>query len=106
MDETASINDQLQKIVKDQLQKIKQEEGYDFIFNYADGGAILIADEQYDITEQVLNALNTSGVKGDAGYERGGITQSGNVTHDTAIFSLILLRRFFIPAMFAAPQKE
>ncbi|MEO6132116.1 MAG: OmpH family outer membrane protein, partial [Saprospiraceae bacterium] len=60
MDETAQINDHLQKILQDKLAEIKKREGYDFIFSYIHGGAILLADEKYDITAEVLKELNNS----------------------------------------------
>ncbi len=58
MDETTSINDRLQKVLQDKLAAIKKREGYDFIFSYIHGGAILLADEKYDITAEVLKELN------------------------------------------------
>ncbi len=58
MDETSEINDRLQKILQDKLNEIKKREGYDFIFSYIHGGSILVADEKYDITEEVLKELN------------------------------------------------
>jgi len=60
MDETTEINDRLQKVLQDKLKEIKEKEGYDFILSYIAGGPILIADEKYDITEQVLKELNNS----------------------------------------------
>ncbi len=59
MDETTSINDRLQKVLQDKLAAIKKREGYDFIFSYIHGGAILLADEKYDITAEVLKELNS-----------------------------------------------
>ena len=62
MDETAVINERLQKVLQDRLKEIKDREGYDFILSYIAGGPILIADEKHDITEEVLKELNrTSG---------------------------------------------
>ena len=58
LSETTKINDRLQKIIKEKLEEIKKQEGYDFILNYAEGGQILIADEKHDITVRVLEALN------------------------------------------------
>jgi len=60
MDETSEINDRLQKVLQDKLNEIKKREGYDFIFSYIHGGSILVADEKYDITEEVLKELNKS----------------------------------------------
>lgn len=61
MEETAEINERLQKVLQDRLEAIKEKEGYDFILSYIAGGPILVADEKYDITEQVLRELNKSG---------------------------------------------
>lgn len=58
MDETASINKRLQAVLHEKLNGIKEKEGYDFILSYVEGGSILIADEKYDITDQVLKELN------------------------------------------------
>ncbi len=60
MEETTVINERLQKVLQDKLKAIKEKEGYDFIFSYIAGGPILIADEKYDITEQVLKELNSA----------------------------------------------
>ena len=62
LDETTVINDRLQKVIHDILDTIKEKEGYDFIFSYIQGGPILVADEKYDITEQVLTELNKTPV--------------------------------------------
>ncbi|MEO5905117.1 MAG: OmpH family outer membrane protein, partial [Saprospiraceae bacterium] len=58
LSETSAINDRLQKVIHDILNEIKEEEGYDFIMSYIEGGPILVANEKYDITERVLNELN------------------------------------------------
>lgn len=58
MEETSEINERLQKVLQDRLKEIKEKEGYDFIMSYIAGGPILVADEKYDITEQVLKELN------------------------------------------------
>lgn len=62
LNETTVINDRLQKVIHDILDTIKEKEGYDFIFSYIEGGPILVADEKYDITEQVLIELNKTPV--------------------------------------------
>lgn len=56
--ESAEMNDRLKNVLHQKLQEIKKAEGYDFIFSYADGGPLLVADEKYDITRRVLNELN------------------------------------------------
>ena len=64
MDETEEINKRLQKVLQDKLQEIKKEKGYDFIFSYIQGGPILVADEKYDITAEVLKELNEENASG------------------------------------------
>lgn len=59
LSETTEINTRLQKIIKEKLEEIKKQEGYDFILSYMPGGPILVADEKYDITTRVLEALNS-----------------------------------------------
>ncbi len=61
MAESESINKRLQKVLHEKLDAIKAKDGYDFILSYVEGGAILSADEKYDITDQVLKMLNESG---------------------------------------------
>ncbi len=58
MEEDQKIRDQLQKAILDQLNEIKKEEGYDFIFSYTAGGQLLAANESLDITARVLEILN------------------------------------------------
>lgn len=60
LDETAVINERLEKVIHGILEDIKEKEGYDFILSYIKGGPILIADQQYDITDRVLELLNKS----------------------------------------------
>jgi len=60
MEETTAINDRLQKVLQDKLKEIKDKEGYDFILSYVAGGPILVADEKYDITKEVLVELNNA----------------------------------------------
>lgn len=62
MSETAQINKRLQAVMQEKLNEIKEQEGYDFILSYIEGGQVLVANEKYDITERVLKALN----EGDA----------------------------------------
>jgi outer membrane protein len=66
MGEMSEINARLQKIVKDKLNEIKKAESYDFIFNLSDGGPILVANDQHDITDRVLRELNKAGMPVDS----------------------------------------
>ena len=61
LDETADINKQLKSILDEKLDVIKARDGYDFILNYVEGGAILSANPKYDLTEEVLRMLNEDG---------------------------------------------
>lgn len=58
MKETAEINKRLQSVLQEKLNAIKKKEGYDFILSYVEGGPVLVADEKYDITDEVLKLLN------------------------------------------------
>jgi outer membrane protein len=58
MRETTEINKRLQAVMQEKLNAIKKEEGYAFILSYVEGGPVLVADEQYDITDRVLKELN------------------------------------------------
>lgn len=57
--ETKKVNEELQKTLIDKLQGFKEREGYDFIFSYAAGGQILVTNDSLDITQKVLEELNT-----------------------------------------------
>lgn len=58
----AQRNEELLRGVVEKIQrvarKIADEEGYDFIFDASDGN-IIYADRAYDLTQQVLDDLNT-----------------------------------------------
>lgn len=61
MNETSAINQRLQAVLQGKLQEIKNQEGYDFILSYVEGGPVLVADAKFDITDKVLKELNESG---------------------------------------------
>lgn len=46
------------KKVKDILEAIQEEEGYDYILNEGGGSGVLVARDAFDITEDVLARLN------------------------------------------------
>jgi outer membrane protein len=58
MKETGEINKRLQAVLQEKLNAIKEEEGFDFILSYVEGGPLLVADKKYDITDKVLKELN------------------------------------------------
>ena len=58
MEHGQKINDELQAEIKDKLQSLKAEMGYEYILSYGMGSGVLVADEKYDITDKVLKILN------------------------------------------------
>lgn len=58
MDETTVINDELKKVLDAKLEQIKKDRGYDFILSKVEGGQILLADQKFNITAEVLKMLN------------------------------------------------
>lgn len=66
MKETGEINKRLQAVLQEKLNAIKEEEGFDFILSYVEGGPLLVADKKYDITDKVLKELNGEETSGSA----------------------------------------
>lgn len=58
MKESAEINKQLQAALDAKLDELKEKEGYDIIFNSAEGGSVLSINAQFDITDRVISMLN------------------------------------------------
>ena len=57
--EQMAIQDEFQKKLDEFLAKFNEERQYDFIFTYLkSGGPILYANKAYDITQEVLDAMN------------------------------------------------
>lgn len=52
------LNDALQAALKEKLDSLKTEMGYDFIISYGVGSPVLAVNPAYDITERVLEMLN------------------------------------------------
>ena len=48
------------KMVKDILEAIQEEKGYDYILNEGGGSGVLVARDAFDITEEVLVRLNAA----------------------------------------------
>ncbi|HTO15124.1 MAG TPA: OmpH family outer membrane protein [Edaphocola sp.] len=64
--EQATIQEDFQKKLDDFLEQFNKEYGYDFILTYSkNGGALLYGSKSYDITQQVLDAMNEA-------YKNGG----------------------------------
>lgn len=59
VDEGTAINERLQKVLINALEKLKRERGYHYIFSYIKGGQILLGNPPDDITGDVLNILNS-----------------------------------------------
>ena len=53
------IQQQFSERVKDVLEQLQTENGYDFILNQGQNSAVLITNDAYDITNLVLERLNT-----------------------------------------------
>jgi Skp family chaperone for outer membrane proteins len=53
------LQQQFGERLKDILEAMKEENGYDFILNEGGGGGLLIGNDAFDITDDVLKRLNT-----------------------------------------------
>jgi Skp family chaperone for outer membrane proteins len=54
------LQNQFSVRVKDILDEMMVEEGYDYILNEGGGGGVLLGNDKYDITDKVLVKLNAS----------------------------------------------
>jgi Skp family chaperone for outer membrane proteins len=52
------LQQQFGERVKNILEEIQEEKGYDYILNEGGGGGVLVARDSYDITPEVLKRLN------------------------------------------------
>jgi Skp family chaperone for outer membrane proteins len=52
------LQQQFGERVKNILEEIQEEKGYDYILNEGGGGGVLVARDSYDITAEVLERLN------------------------------------------------
>lgn len=52
------LQQQFGERVKNILEEIQEEKGYDYILNEGGGGGVLVARDSYDITDEVLARLN------------------------------------------------
>ena len=62
------LQQQFGERVKNILEEIQEEKGYDYILNEGGGGGVLVARDSYDITDEVLSRLNAmeAGMKKDS----------------------------------------
>lgn len=60
MMESQKLNQELQVKLTKILEELQAERGYDFILSYGPGTAVLMVNDELDITEDVLARLNTS----------------------------------------------
>ncbi|MBL7705079.1 MAG: OmpH family outer membrane protein [Taibaiella sp.] len=75
--EQMAIQDEFQKKLDEFLAKFNEERKYDFIFTYLkSGGPILYANKAYDITQEVLDAMNED-------YKNGGSKKDAPAAADT-----------------------
>lgn len=58
MMESQKLNQELQEKLNKVLKEIQAERGYDFILSYGAGTAVLMVNDELDITEDVLGRLN------------------------------------------------
>lgn len=69
-DDSGKELDTLVKQIKTYIKEYGKNKGYDYIYGTGDAATILYAKDQYDITKEVLNALNekykSEGKKGEA----------------------------------------
>ena len=56
--------------VKDQVKKYGEKNGYDYIYGQNDAGSIMYAKDSYDVTDEVIKALNGSVNKEDTTAEK------------------------------------
>lgn len=62
------LQQQFGEKVKNILEELQEEKGYDYILNEGGGGGVLVARDTYDITAEVLKRLNAieEGMKKDS----------------------------------------
>ncbi|MEM1357423.1 MAG: OmpH family outer membrane protein [Bacteroidota bacterium] len=58
------LNAEFGERVKDILETLREEKGYDFILNEGGGSGLLMANDAYDITNLVLERLNADDASG------------------------------------------
>jgi outer membrane protein len=63
LDERQKLLGDLEKEVKGILKALREEKGYDYILNYGPGTGVLMANDQLDITDLVLERLNSTVAK-------------------------------------------
>lgn len=57
-EETAEFNEKLHQKVVAYLQEVNQDSRYSYVFSVAREGNIFYADSSYNITEEMVRALN------------------------------------------------
>ncbi|MEY4108543.1 MAG: hypothetical protein RL181_2885 [Bacteroidota bacterium] len=63
LEERQKLLGDLEKEVKGILKALREEKGYDYILNYGPGTGVLMANDQLDITDLVLERLNSTVAK-------------------------------------------
>jgi len=59
-EDQVKLQTQFGERVKEILEDVQEEKGYDYILNEGGGSAVLVANDAYDITDVVLERLNAS----------------------------------------------
>lgn len=65
-EESQAAIDSIITIVKEEVKTYGEENGYDFIFGQNDAGSIMYGKESYNVTEEVIAALNDGQVANDS----------------------------------------
>ena len=60
LQESQILNDSLQAKIKRVLSEIRTEFGYDYILSYGPGTGVIMVNEEYDVTEELLRRLNAA----------------------------------------------
>lgn len=63
------MNDELFETISSFLQEYNAEKGYDFILSYSRGGNLLFANQENDITEEIIELINAEFSAGNATVE-------------------------------------
>lgn len=58
MQQRQTLQSELELTVKAILRQVRDEYGYDYILSYGPGTGVLMVNEQYDITKEVVDRLN------------------------------------------------
>ena len=60
LSQTEALNKRFEERVKTALKELRQAGGYDYILSYGPGTGVLMVNDSLDVTQMVLEKLNTS----------------------------------------------